>query len=277
MLTRIVFLALIAIQVTYSQRSQYQTMIGCENSTLSLICPIGSYVSIIRANYGRFSISVCNHQARQDIDTDCTSQENSTALLRKMCNKLSFCHVLISTNILPSICPGTPKYLEAQYQCVSHDELAEKVRQTKLPHLGRNMSDVWSDRDILLDIDDVEDAIKTVIRHQHIPITEEPNAISVISTPSDIFKRWADPTKVVTSVNSLRPKLKVSEHILLKTSITEKNVLFSQLQTKPVRDNDLLNDKSWQLTFKEVLIIILSSSICVIFVIIAVAIFLSLG
>ena len=88
--------------------------------------------------------------------------------------------------------------------------MAEKVLQTKLPHFGRNMSDVWSDRDILLDIDDVEDAIKTVIRNHYIPITEEPNAISVISTPSDIFKRWADPTQVVTSVNSLRQILKVS-------------------------------------------------------------------
>ena len=70
--------------VMASQPSGTQTVIGCENTTINLTCSIGSYVSIIRANYGMFSISVCNHQARQDIDTDCSSEQNSTALLRKM-------------------------------------------------------------------------------------------------------------------------------------------------------------------------------------------------
>ena len=70
--------------VMASQLIDTQTVIGCENTTVSLSCPIGSYVSIIRANYGRFSITVCNHQARQDIDSDCNSQEHSTAMLRKM-------------------------------------------------------------------------------------------------------------------------------------------------------------------------------------------------
>ena len=81
---QMLFTGVISLQRMASEPSDIQTLIGCENTTVSLSCPVGSYVSIIRANYGRFSISVCNHQARQDIDTNCSSQENSTANLRKM-------------------------------------------------------------------------------------------------------------------------------------------------------------------------------------------------
>ena len=70
------------------------------------------------------------------------------------CNKLSICHVYVNSYIFLSLCP-VPKYLEAQYKCVSHVELAEEVRQTKLTKLGVNMSDVWSDRDLVLDVNDV--------------------------------------------------------------------------------------------------------------------------
>ena len=80
----ILYVQVLITVVMASQLSDTITLIGCENTTVSLSCPVGSYMSIIRANYGRFSISVCNHQARQDISTDCTSQENSTIQLSKM-------------------------------------------------------------------------------------------------------------------------------------------------------------------------------------------------
>ena len=80
----ILYVQVLITVVMASQLSDTITLIGCENTTVSLSCPVGSYVSIIRANYGRFSISVCNHQARQDIDTNCNSQENSTARVMKM-------------------------------------------------------------------------------------------------------------------------------------------------------------------------------------------------
>ena len=80
---QVLMTALIMFQVRASKLSETQTLIGCENTTVSLSCPIGSYVSIIRANYGRFSISVCNHQARE-LDTHCGAEERSTLTLRKM-------------------------------------------------------------------------------------------------------------------------------------------------------------------------------------------------
>ena len=81
---QVLITALISLQVMASRLSDIQTKIGCENTTIHLTCPLGSYVSIIRANYGSFAISVCNHQARQDIYTNCNSELDSTALLRTM-------------------------------------------------------------------------------------------------------------------------------------------------------------------------------------------------
>ena len=118
---------------------------------------------------------------------------------------MSSCHVAVNSDVLPEVCPETPKYLEAQYQCRSHRQMEEEVRQTKLPELGGNISDVWSDRDMVLDREAVEDAIETVIRNNHIPITQKPE-VSVNDTKK---VRLNDSVIIVKSVNSVRKTLKV--------------------------------------------------------------------
>ena len=59
------------------------TEFGCEGSTVFLSCSYGYYISIVRANYGRFSISVCNHHA-MEWGTHCGTERRSTERLRKM-------------------------------------------------------------------------------------------------------------------------------------------------------------------------------------------------
>ena len=54
--------------------SSVQTVIGCENTTISLSCPVASYVSIVRGNYGRFAMAVCNNQVDLDMRTDCGTE-----------------------------------------------------------------------------------------------------------------------------------------------------------------------------------------------------------
>ena len=104
------------------------------------------------------------------------------------------------------MCPDTPKYLEAQYQCVSHIEVAEEVRQRRLPHLGGNISDLWSDRNVMLNDELVKDALETVIDSQQIPITEEPVLLLVSSEIRETHDESTKPSIMnVTSVNSLRP------------------------------------------------------------------------
>ena len=81
---RVLIVFLCAISSINAQENHEKTQFACESSNMHLTCPTGSYVSIIRANYGRFSISVCNVQAITDIDTNCGTEEETTQLLSKM-------------------------------------------------------------------------------------------------------------------------------------------------------------------------------------------------
>ena len=89
------------------------------------------------------------------------AQNVPKTFLCSRCNNMDICHVPVHSDILPSVCPDTPKCLEAQYQCVSHSKVAEEVRQRRLPHLGGNISDVWSDRNVKLNDNLVKDAFET--------------------------------------------------------------------------------------------------------------------
>ena len=59
------------------------TQFACENATLLLHCPLTSAISVVRANYGRFSIAVCNHAAAEDIFTNCDSSYSTTDILKQ--------------------------------------------------------------------------------------------------------------------------------------------------------------------------------------------------
>lgn len=240
------------------------TVLGCDNTSVTLSCPVGSYISLIRANYGRFSISVCNHYARDDIHTHCHSMEESTDILAKMCNKLSSCHVVVNSDVLPEVCPETPKYLEAQYQCRSYRHMEEEVRQTKLPELGGNISDVWSDRDMVLDREAVDEAIETVIKNNHIPITQKPE---IIENATDDVNNHSVPI----SVNSVRSRTNVSNNISVEKK--EGAILLSiPVEKSSLHENRLLDDSAWYMIDKEDIIIILISSICVTLVLLCVSI-----
>ena len=44
---------------------------ACAGDTLSLSCPGGRAIRVVRANYGRFSIALCNDEARTDLKVNC--------------------------------------------------------------------------------------------------------------------------------------------------------------------------------------------------------------
>ena len=77
------------------------TEFGCENETLLLHCPLLSEISIVRANYGRFSISVCNFRALDNIHTNCDSSHTTTDILKHRSG------LVITQNIL---FPNLPNY-----------------------------------------------------------------------------------------------------------------------------------------------------------------------
>ena len=67
-----------------------QTLFGCNGDQVNLHCDPGSDISIVRANYGRFSLSICNSEASGTLRTSCDSSLSSSNILRTrlVCNNV---------------------------------------------------------------------------------------------------------------------------------------------------------------------------------------------
>ena len=51
----------------FERRTKY----GCEGTTLQIACEEGTVINLVRANYGRFSISICNEEGITDWSVNC--------------------------------------------------------------------------------------------------------------------------------------------------------------------------------------------------------------
>ncbi|CAG2121052.1 unnamed protein product, partial [Medioppia subpectinata] len=98
-------------------RIHYKTTYACEGNPLHLTCEEGSAIHLVRANYGRFSISICNDGGRLDLNVICMSYR-SFLIMSDRCSQQSNCSVIVSSKMFGDPCPGTLKYLEVQYHCV---------------------------------------------------------------------------------------------------------------------------------------------------------------
>lgn len=96
---------------------RYRTAYACEGSQLRIACDEGHLVQLIRANYGRFSISICNEHGTLDWSVDCMSLR-SFRVMQQSCDLKKGCTLPASTDVFGDPCPGTLKYLEAHYQCI---------------------------------------------------------------------------------------------------------------------------------------------------------------
>ena len=54
-----------------SGTDQRRTKYGCEGSELELECEEGAVINLVRANYGRFSISICNPEGNTAYSVNC--------------------------------------------------------------------------------------------------------------------------------------------------------------------------------------------------------------
>ena len=55
---------------------RYRTLYACEGSSLEIVCEEGTHINLIRANFGRFSISVCNDNGNVEWSVDCMSHRS---------------------------------------------------------------------------------------------------------------------------------------------------------------------------------------------------------
>ena len=102
------------------------TQFACENATLLLHCPLTSAISVVRANYGRFSIAVCNHAAAEDIFTNCDSSYSTTDILKQRFKK-SISKPKKYLYLPPSCCGPSSIYL--------HHGLSDRVMDIILQNL----------------------------------------------------------------------------------------------------------------------------------------------
>ena len=108
----VMFVILFAVVAGGERRTKY----GCEGSSLELECEEGAVISLVRANYGRFSIAICNAHGNTDWSVNCMSPR-TLRVIRARCQGAQTCQVPVDSTIFGDPCPGTYKYIEVHYSC----------------------------------------------------------------------------------------------------------------------------------------------------------------
>jgi len=68
-----------------AEQPRYDTAYACEGKTLKLECRDGELIHLIRANYGRFSITICNDHGNTDWSVNCMSTRSLRVLFGRYC------------------------------------------------------------------------------------------------------------------------------------------------------------------------------------------------
>ncbi|XP_047349875.1 latrophilin Cirl-like isoform X1 [Vespa velutina] len=121
---------------------RYDTAYACEGKTLWIECGEGKLIHLIRANYGRFSITICNEHGNTDWSVNCMSPK-TFRVLNNECNDQQNCSIVASTSQFGDPCPNTHKYLEAHYRCVSATTTTTTSRPSP-PWFITSQPSVWS-------------------------------------------------------------------------------------------------------------------------------------
>lgn len=131
-----------AIARNLGEQPRYDTAYACEGKTLKIECKDGELIHLIRANYGRFSITICNDHGNTEWSVNCMSPK-SLRVLHNRCTQKQNCSIQASTSLFADPCPGTLKYLEAHYQCVPA-ALTTTTARPSPPWLMTSQPSVWS-------------------------------------------------------------------------------------------------------------------------------------
>ncbi|CAF4923828.1 unnamed protein product [Pieris macdunnoughi] len=109
--TLFIFGAILGLCV--SEPPQIDRRYACEGKTLNIECNNGSVIRLIRANYGRFLITICNKNGNTNWNTNCFSTQ-SMRVVHNRCHMKQSCSLLANAEF-GDPCPGTDKYLEIHY------------------------------------------------------------------------------------------------------------------------------------------------------------------
>lgn len=74
-----------------------RTKYGCENTTLEILCEKGTLINLVRANFGRFSISICNDVGNTDWSVNCMEPRTLRAINKRY---VRVCAVRVYSNYI---------------------------------------------------------------------------------------------------------------------------------------------------------------------------------
>lgn len=60
-----------------------RTAYACEEKSLEIECQAGESIQLVRANYGRFSIQICNDHGQLDWKVNCVSPDSKDIIARR--------------------------------------------------------------------------------------------------------------------------------------------------------------------------------------------------
>uniref|UniRef100_T1HIH7 SUEL-type lectin domain-containing protein n=1 Tax=Rhodnius prolixus TaxID=13249 RepID=T1HIH7_RHOPR len=76
----------------HAEHPRYDTAYACEGKTLQIECKDGELINLIRANYGRFSITICNDHGNTEWSVNCMSPK-SLRVLHARCSQQQNCSI----------------------------------------------------------------------------------------------------------------------------------------------------------------------------------------
>lgn len=225
-------LLLLLLPRSFRCEGEYQTVYACEGTTLELQCQQSEVIELVRANFGRFSITICNTLGNTNWTVKCMTP-NSLRVLQKSCGTGSRCVVPISTDVFGDACPGTTKYIEVQYRCVAASSTSTTKRPLPPWHDLYPDPSIWlqqdSDETERQDTDSsrssTQSAVSSTTTTTEASRHEDRSTSSVIdasnSIPSDA-DRLSEPPKVKDLNKSLYNNVDISNEVDSLSSQVEK-------------------------------------------------------
>ncbi|XP_060605244.1 adhesion G protein-coupled receptor L1-like isoform X2 [Ruditapes philippinarum] len=112
----------------YPSKEERKVAFACQDSYITLKCKEpGTKIRILLANYGRFSLVVCNQDGiHKGWNVQCSSKISMEVVTERCDYKLS-CNIRAHNEIFGDPCPSTTKYLMVQYWCPRANEITEET------------------------------------------------------------------------------------------------------------------------------------------------------
>lgn len=87
---------------------------ACETQNLEMKCKQDEVITVLKANYGRTSQSVC---VEGDISVDKCVNIKSKNIVSRICSGKQQCKILAGNTVFGDPCEGIFKYLDVEFSC----------------------------------------------------------------------------------------------------------------------------------------------------------------